>query len=90
MEDEKEMPRLRLSKRAVGKVSAAVAVIVIVVIAAVAGYMLYKPPVTPTETTTSEAPGPTTLVVDKANLLPTGLGQLVRAGGVDLDGQETD
>jgi len=69
VEDEKEMPRLRLSKRAVGKVSAAVAVIVIVVIAAVAGYMLYKPPVTPTETTTSEAPGPTTLVVDKANEL---------------------
>ena len=69
VEDEKEMARLRLSKRAVGKASAAVAVIVIVIIAAVAGYMLYKPPVTPAETTTSEAPGPTTLVVDKANEL---------------------
>ena len=70
MEDEKEMPRLRLSKRAVGKASAAVAVIVIIIIAAVAGYMLYKPPVTPTETsTTMSAPGPTTLVVDKANEL---------------------
>ena len=60
---------MRLSRRAVGRTSAVVAVIVIVLIAAVAGYMLYKPPVTPIETTTTEAPGPTTLVVDKATEL---------------------
>jgi peptide/nickel transport system substrate-binding protein len=69
VEDEKGMAPLRLSRRAVGKTSAVVAVIVIVLVAAVAGYMLYKPPVTPVETTTTEAPGPTTLVVDKANEL---------------------
>jgi peptide/nickel transport system substrate-binding protein len=74
VEDENAMSDLRLSKRAISRTATAIGVIVVIVLIAVAGYVMYKPPpVTPTETMTttamSEAPGPTTLVVDKANEL---------------------
>ena len=69
--DENQMSNLRFSRKAVSKI-AAVGVIVVIVLIAVAGYVFYKPAAPPTYTTTSEAtavPGPTTLVVDKANEL---------------------
>ena len=59
------MSDLRLSKRAVTKTVAAIGIIVVIVLIAVAGYVMYQPAVTPTQTAT----GPTTLVVDKANEL---------------------
>jgi len=73
-----QMPK-RFSTRAVSRITAVIAVIVIIVVAGVAGYfLLYQPgptaptvPTVPTTTTTvaTTRPGPTTLVVDKANEL---------------------
>ncbi len=67
------MKEVRLSRRAISRTAAAIAVIAIVVLIGIAGYVAYKPVTTPTVTTsemsTSEMPGPTTLVVDKANEL---------------------
>ena len=70
------MQKPRLSRRAVSRTVAAIGVIVVILV--VAGYVLYTPTVPPGTTTTasgtmttatSEVPGPTTLVVDKANEL---------------------
>jgi peptide/nickel transport system substrate-binding protein len=66
------MPNFRFSTRAVSKTIAAVGVIIIIVLVAIAGYTVYRPAAPTTYSTTSEAtaaPGPTTLVVDKANEL---------------------
>jgi peptide/nickel transport system substrate-binding protein len=64
---------LRLSRRAVSRTVTAIGVIVVILVVAVAGYMFYPSPTGPTTSTTSaatsEGPGPTTLVVDKANEL---------------------
>ena len=58
------------SSRAISRTTAVAAVIVVIVIAAVAGYFVTYQPSPPTTTTTaSSVPGPTTLVVDKANEL---------------------
>lgn len=68
------------STRAISRATAVAAVIVVIVIAAVAGYFVTYQPSPPTTATptiapttaataTSSAPGPTTLVVDKANEL---------------------
>ena len=66
------MSNLRLSRRALSKTIAAVGVIVVIVLIAVAGYVIQQPAVGPTQSTTgavTAAPGPTTLVVDRANEL---------------------
>ena len=63
------MQEFRLSRKAVSKTVAAIGVIVVIVLIAVVGIFVYKPPLTTTTTTTGEVPGPTTLVVDKANEL---------------------
>ena len=65
------MSNLKLSKRALSKTIAAVGVIVIIVLIAVAGYVLYQPAISPSQTTSAAttAPGPTTVVVDRANEL---------------------
>lgn len=67
---------LHLSRKAISRTTSVVAVIVVIVLAAVAGYFVVYQPGAPsittatTATTTTEAgPGPTTLVVDKANEL---------------------
>ena len=58
----------KFSTRAVSRLAAVIAVIVIIVVAGVAGYfLLYQPG--PTAPTVATTPGPTTLVVDKANEL---------------------
>jgi len=63
---------LRLSRKAVSRTVAAIGVIIVILVVAIAGYVVYKPatgPTASTTTATSEIPGPTTLVVDKANEL---------------------
>jgi peptide/nickel transport system substrate-binding protein len=56
--------------RAITRTTAVIGVIVVIVLAAVAGYFMYRPTApTTTTTATTLAPGPTTLVVDKANEL---------------------
>lgn len=66
------MQDLRLSRKAVSRTVAAIGVIIVILVVAIAGYVVYKPatgPTASTTTATSEIPGPTTLVVDKANEL---------------------
>ena len=56
--------------RAITRTSAVIGIVVVIVLAAVAGYFMYRPTApTTTTTATTLAPGPTTLVVDKANEL---------------------
>jgi len=66
------MSDFTLSKRAISRTTAVIGVVAVVLLAAVVGYFAYRPtgpaPIT-TTTTTGEVPGPTTLVVDKANEL---------------------
>jgi peptide/nickel transport system substrate-binding protein len=76
IEVREEMLSFRLSRRAISRTAAVIAVIVIVVLVSVAGYIAYQPTTTTTTTqttapttTTGELPGPTTLVVDRANEL---------------------
>ncbi len=61
----------RFSTRAISRTTAVIAVIVVIVVAAVGGYLVVNMPPSPTTTTTAAGtvPGPTTLVVDKANEL---------------------
>ena len=55
--------------RAITRTTAVIGIIVVIVLAAVAGYFMYRPTAPTTTTATTLAPGPTTLVVDKANEL---------------------
>ena len=60
-----------LSTRAIARTTAVLGIILVIAIAAVAGYFVMYRPTAPTAPTTATtlAPGPTTLVVDKANEL---------------------
>ena len=60
-----------LSTRAIARTTAVLGIILVIAIAAVAGYFVMNRPTAPTTpiTATTLAPGPTTLVVDKANEL---------------------